>query len=96
MINEMEKIAQLTSEQFEALRKAKHPDNLLKKHVGLDVRDKYVLGDTAVTIPNPELYGIYRYEWKGKIIYYLVVSVMGPDMAFAWSLYPVVGAGDEL
>lgn len=89
MSNEIEKIIQLSSEQFEGLKKAKWPDKLLKKHIGLGVRAEYALGDTAVTIPNPELYGIYRYEWKGKVIYYLVVSIMGPEMAFAWNLYPI-------
>jgi len=89
MINEMEKIIQLSSEQFEEFKKSKRLDNLFKKHVGLGVRDKYALGDTAVMIPNPELYGIYRNEWKGKVIYYLVVSIMGPEIAFAWSLYPI-------
>lgn len=87
MNNKIEKIMQLSSEQFEKLKKAERPDKLFKKHVGLDVRDKYALGDTAVMIPNPELYGIYRIEWKGKAIYYLVVSIMGPELAFAWSLY---------
>ena len=89
MINEMEKVIQLSSEQFEGFKKAKHLDKLFKKHVGLDSRAKYALGDTAVMIPNPEMYGIYRIEWKGKVIYYLIVSIMGPDIAFAWSLYPI-------
>jgi len=85
----MEKIAQLTLEQFEKLKKARNPLKAMLKKIGLESKAQYALGDTAVTITNSELYGIYCYEWKGKVLYYLVVSVLGPELAFAWSLYPV-------
>ncbi|HWR06166.1 hypothetical protein [Sporomusa sp.] len=94
--NGMKKIAQLTSDQFMTLKESKRLEKLLKKHVGLADQTGYALGDTAVTIPNPELYGIYRNEWNGKMFYYLVVSVMGPELAFAWSLYPILKVGDTL
>lgn len=84
----MEKINNITPEQFESLREAYDPQEQLLELCGLPSQTEYGLGDTAVTIPNAELFGIYRQEWKGKTLYYLVVSVMSDELAFAWSLYP--------
>lgn len=91
----MEKINQLTEKEFNHLRKLQNKSQALQKLCGLDENADYEIGDTAAKIPNPELYGIYKYEWKGRTHYYLAVSIMGEDLAFTWTLYPVTRHEDN-
>lgn len=90
MEHETVKIGQITEKDFNQLRKLKDKRKKLLSFCGLPATADYEIGDSAVTIPEPELYGIYRTIWKGRTHYYLAVSIMGENLAFAWTLYPVV------
>lgn len=45
------------------------------------------IGDTAVQIQKPIQNGLYRIEFSGRTIHYVVVGIVGPNLAFCYSMY---------
>lgn len=87
----MEKVTNITQEQFEAMRKVRSTKAImaaLLTAAGLPINAKYGMGDSLVAIPNAEHLGLYRNEWAGRQHYYLAVSVVDERAAFCWTLYP--------
>ncbi|MDF2499331.1 MAG: hypothetical protein K0Q77_45 [Anaerosporomusa subterranea] len=84
-----EKIGQITEDEFKKLQFSTRQQAMLKKFMGLSAKDKYQLGDTTIVIKDAELYGLYKYDHKGRNIYYLIANIIDDHMAFSWNLYPV-------
>lgn len=85
----MTKIATITQEQLDKLRKAKNQSKVFKEILGLLTDTEYDLGDTVVTIDNAKPFEVYEYIFNGKSVYYLVLEAISDELAFAYSLYPV-------
>ena len=85
----MEKIKEITQEQLDLFKESKNQKKMFKEIVGLDIKAKYEVGDTAVKIDNSKALEVYKNTWKGKDSYYIVIEPMGENLAMAYSLYPV-------
>jgi len=86
----MEKINEITQEQFELFKNSKNQKKIFKEIVGLDNKAKYEVGDTAVNIDNSKALEVYKNTWKGKDVYYIVTESMSEHLAMAYSLYPIM------
>lgn len=87
-----EQIGQITKSDFKRIQNMKsyaHQLGRMKKFMGINKKELFELGDTAVSISEPKEFATYKYTHNGRTNYYLVVSILGDNLAFAWSLYPV-------
>lgn len=84
-----EKIGQITEQEFERLRSSLRQESKLKKIMGLSSKSKYQLGDSMIVIDNAEKYGLYKQNFKGRDVFYLIANVLDEHASFAWILYPV-------
>lgn len=84
----MEKIMDLTKEQYESLKKSRGKLKLFKELSGVKPTAKYSIGDTTVLVDNSKALELYKSEYAGKYTYYLIVEPRDEKSGFAWSLYP--------
>ena len=83
----MELVKVLSDEELKVIQRSDD-----KEVVGeiIGFKDFTAIGDTAVRIHNPILNGLYRTEFGGCYVHYVVVSIMdvvGGKLAFCYSMY---------
>jgi len=69
----MEKILELTQEQFDTFRKSKNQTKLAKKILSLPDNVKIGIGDTAIKVNNSKAFDVFKNTWKGKDNYYILI-----------------------
>lgn len=83
----MELVKVLSDEELKVIQRSDD-----KEVVGeiIGFKDFTAIGDTAARIYNPILNGLYRTEFGGCYVHYVVVSIMdvvGGKLAFCYSMY---------
>ena len=83
----MELVKVLSDEELKVIQRSDD-----KEVVGeiIEFKDFTAIGDTAARIHNPILNGLYRMEFGGGYVHYVVVSIMdvvGGKLAFCYSIY---------
>lgn len=87
----MEKIMNLTQEQFEGFQKSKSQVKFIKELLGLNSKTKIDIGDTAVLIDNSKALEVYKNSFKdGTSTYYIVIEPMDEKAAMCYSIYPKI------
>ncbi len=89
-ISMMNKVAIVTKDQLSKLCKAKNQAKVFKDILGLPPKSKYAIGDTVAFIANSQPLEVYQNEHAGRTIYYLVLEAINDELAFAYSLYPMI------
>lgn len=87
----MKKIKEITQKQFEKLINSDDQAKVFKEIVNLEPASEYKVGDTAVTVEGSKPLDVFKNTFKGRDTYYIVINALNEKMAFAYSLYPVLG-----
>lgn len=83
----MIKITEITKEQLESIKQSENPINEFKNIIKLD--GNYQFGDTSIEVDNAKPLDIFKYSFKGRDFYYIIVELLSDKMAFAYSIYPI-------
>jgi len=86
----MEKIKQLTQEQFNIFKKSNNKKKVFKEMVGLNDTVKYEIGDTYIEVNNSQVFDLFKNTYLDRDIYYLIIEPVDENLAFAYSLYPII------
>lgn len=87
----MEKISEVTQEQFEKLKKATSLNKqvkVFKEIANIEEIGKYCIGDTTVKVTNSKRLDVFKDVFNNKNFYYIIVNPIDEELAFAYSLYP--------
>jgi hypothetical protein len=87
----MKKIKEITVNQFEKLRNSEDQAKVFKEIVNLKQTSEYKVGDTTVKVEGSKPLDVFKNTFKGKDTYYIVINTLDEQMAFAYSLYPILG-----
>lgn len=86
-------VRELTPSEVETIRryvKTTDREEIEKaaKIVGADASQIHGIGDTMKSFETkPMMNGLYRMHKESRSVYYVVLELFGPDMAFCLSLY---------
>lgn len=84
----MEKIMDLTREQFEEFEKSKNPIKFAKELLDITTKAKLGVGDTAALISNTTPLEVYKKSFNdGTFTYYIVIEPMDERAAMCYTIY---------
>ncbi len=84
----MEKIMDLTREQFDGFENSKNQVKFAKELLGIDTKAKLGVGDTATLIDNSKALEVYKKTFSdGTFTYYIVIEPMDERAAMCYTLY---------
>ena len=89
MEDSMKKIGFVKESDILSLKEADDKVAVAKRILGIDSGAKYSVGDTAISVECPEKLAIYKNTSCEKDFFYIAVEILGDNLVFAYSVYPI-------